>query len=82
MNSYDRVAKVVGPKKAKLQEAEQELGVGQGGEWGPGAGRSAEGRRSGGVREEVVRVSEGLLLYRSMFSSISGGDDGSACEAS
>ena len=27
MNSYDRVAKVVGPKKAKLQEAEQELGV-------------------------------------------------------
>ena len=29
MNSYDRVAKVVGPKKAKLQEAEQELGVGQ-----------------------------------------------------
>ena len=28
MNSYDRVAKVVGPKKAKLQEAEQELGVG------------------------------------------------------
>jgi hypothetical protein len=27
MEAYDRVAKVVGPKKAKLQEAEQELGV-------------------------------------------------------
>ena len=48
MNSYDRVAKVVGPKKAKLQEAEQELGVGQGGEWGTGAG----GDDGGGLKEE------------------------------
>ena len=50
MNSYDRVAKVVGPKKAKLQEAEQELGVGLGGEWGIGAGGEDGGRVAGAKR--------------------------------
>ena len=65
MNSYDRVAKVVGPKKAKLQEAEQELGVGQGGESGAGAGGEEGGRVLGNIgrdRRSGGDVSKGLLL--------------------
>ena len=96
MNSYDRVAKVVGPKKAKLQEAEQELGVGQGGgSWGWSVGE--EGRRSwgwGGWGETEVQREGDIYLSLSQVvvidlapppprpPFIAGGHDGPACQAS